>query len=95
MNRVNVFAIHRCINEEYGLIRMFTEKIRISPTKLWRVRGRIRFHMLYILIHSVDWSQEHFASINNTANELLKRRRGGAEMKLPHKDMPYFETWRH
>ena len=37
MNRVNVFAIHRCINEGYGLIRIFTEKIRISPTKLWRV----------------------------------------------------------
>ena len=40
MNRVNVFAIHRCINEGYGLIRIFTEKIRISPTKLWRVCGR-------------------------------------------------------
>ena len=37
MNRMNVFAIHRCINEGYGLIRIFTEKIRISPTKLWRV----------------------------------------------------------
>ena len=37
MNRVNVFAIHRCVNEGYGLIRIFTEKIRISPTKLWRV----------------------------------------------------------
>ena len=37
MNRVNVFAIHRCINEGYGLIRIFTEKIRISSTKLWRV----------------------------------------------------------
>ena len=37
MNRVNVFAIHRCINEGYGLVRIFTEKIRISPTKLWRV----------------------------------------------------------
>ena len=39
MNRVNqnVFAIHRCINEGYGLIRIFTEKIRISPRKLWRV----------------------------------------------------------
>ena len=37
MNRVNVFAIHRCINEGYGLIQIFTEKIRISPTKLWRV----------------------------------------------------------
>ena len=37
MNRVNVFAIQRCINEGYGLIRIFTEKIRISPTKLWRV----------------------------------------------------------
>ena len=37
MNRVNVFAIHRCINEGYGLIRIFTEKIRISPTKLWHV----------------------------------------------------------
>ena len=37
MNRGNVFAIHRCINEGYGLIRIFTEKIRISPTKLWRV----------------------------------------------------------
>ena len=36
-NRVNVFAIHRCINEGYGLIRIFTEKIRISVTKLWRV----------------------------------------------------------
>ena len=31
MNRVNVFAIHRCINEGYGLIQIFTEKIRISP----------------------------------------------------------------
>ena len=37
MNRVNVFAIHRCINEGYGLVRIFTEKIRISPRKLWRV----------------------------------------------------------
>ena len=37
MNRVNVFAIHRCINEGYGFIRIFTEKIRISHTKLWRV----------------------------------------------------------
>ena len=37
MNRVNVFAIHGCINEGYGLIRIFREKIRISPTKLWRV----------------------------------------------------------
>ena len=37
MNRVNVFAIHRCINEGYGLIEIFTEKIRISPTKLWHV----------------------------------------------------------
>ena len=37
MNRVNVFAIHRCINEGYGLIRIFAEKIRISPTKLWLV----------------------------------------------------------
>ena len=37
MNRVNIFAIHRCINEGYGLIRIFTENIRISPTKLWRV----------------------------------------------------------
>ena len=26
-----------CINEGYGLIQIFTEKIRISPTKLWRV----------------------------------------------------------
>ena len=34
---MNVFAIHRCINEGYGLIQIFTEKIRISPTKLWRV----------------------------------------------------------
>ena len=37
MNRENVFAIHRCINEGYGLIQIFTEQIRISPTKLWRV----------------------------------------------------------
>ena len=37
MNRVNVFAIHWCIYEGYGLIRVFTENIRISPTKLWRV----------------------------------------------------------
>ena len=37
MNRVNIFAIHRCINEGYGLIRIFSEKIRISPTKLWHV----------------------------------------------------------
>ena len=37
MNRVNVFAVHRCINEGYGLIQISTEKIRISPTKLWRV----------------------------------------------------------
>ena len=37
MKRVNVFAINRCINEGYGLIRIFTEKIRISPTELWRV----------------------------------------------------------
>ena len=41
MNRVNVFAIRRCINEGYGLIRIFNEKIRISPTKLWRVCGRL------------------------------------------------------
>ena len=26
MNRVNIFAIHRCINEGYGLIRIFSEK---------------------------------------------------------------------
>ena len=26
-------------NEGYGLIQIFTEKIRISPTKLWRVCG--------------------------------------------------------
>ena len=37
MNRVNVFKIHRCTNDGYGLIQIFTEKIRISPTKLWRV----------------------------------------------------------
>ena len=37
MNRVNVFAINRCINEGYGLIRIFIEQIRISLTKLWRV----------------------------------------------------------
>ena len=38
MNRVNVFEIHRCIDYEgYGLIQIFTEKIPISPTKLWRV----------------------------------------------------------
>ena len=37
MNRVNVFTIHRCINEGYGLIQLFTDEIRISPTKLWRV----------------------------------------------------------
>ena len=43
MNRVNVFAIHRCINEGYGLLRIFTEKIRISPTKLWRVCMRFVF----------------------------------------------------
>ena len=30
-------TMHRCLNEGYGLIRIFTEKIRISPTKLWRV----------------------------------------------------------
>ena len=55
--------------------------------------------MLYILIHNVDLSPEHIASIDNTANELREekksRRRGGAELTLPHKDMPYFETWRH
>ena len=37
MNHVYMLAIHRCINEGYGLIQIFTEKIRISPTKLWRV----------------------------------------------------------
>ena len=37
MNRVNVFAINRCINEGYGLIRIFIEQIQISLTKLWRV----------------------------------------------------------
>ena len=36
MNRVKVFAIRPCINEGYGLIRIFTGKIRISPTKLGR-----------------------------------------------------------
>ena len=34
MNCMNGFAIHRCINEGYGLIQIYTEKIRISPTKL-------------------------------------------------------------
>ena len=47
MNRVNVFAIHRCINEGYGLIQIFTEKIRISPTKLWRVWDTIINHLMY------------------------------------------------
>ena len=37
MNCMNGFAIHRCINEGYGLIQIYAEKIRISPTKLWRV----------------------------------------------------------
>ena len=31
MNRVNVFAIHRCINEGYGLIQIFTEKYGFPP----------------------------------------------------------------
>ena len=34
---MNVFAIHGWINEGYGLIQIYTEKIRISPTKLCRV----------------------------------------------------------
>ena len=42
MNHVNVFAIHRCINEGYRFIQIFTEKIRISPTKLWRVCELVR-----------------------------------------------------
>ena len=31
LNRVNVFAIHRCINEGYGLIRIFTGKYGFPP----------------------------------------------------------------
>ena len=31
MNHVNVFAIHRCINEGYGLIQIFTEKYGFPP----------------------------------------------------------------
>ena len=48
MNRVKIFAIHRCINEGYGLIQVFTEKIRISPTKLW--------HVCIMFIQCVDYS---------------------------------------
>ena len=36
-NRVKNVAIHQCIDEWYGLIQIFTEKIRIPPKKLWRV----------------------------------------------------------
>ena len=31
INRLNVFAIHRCINEGYGLIQIFTEKNGFPP----------------------------------------------------------------
>ena len=31
------YTSSRCINEWYGLIQIFTETIRISTTKLWRV----------------------------------------------------------
>ena len=53
MNRVNVFAIHRCINEGYGFIQIFTEKIRISSTKLWHVcststQSVIECHLIYV-----------------------------------------------
>ena len=34
MNRVNVFAIHLCINEGYGLIRIFTEKNTDFPHEI-------------------------------------------------------------
>ena len=34
MNRVNVFAINRCINEGYGLIRIFTEKNTDFPHEI-------------------------------------------------------------
>ena len=37
MNRVNVFAVHRCINEGYGLIQISLKKYGFPPTKLWRV----------------------------------------------------------
>ena len=36
-NRVKNVEIHRCIDDGYGLIQIFTEKIRIPPKKLWRV----------------------------------------------------------
>ena len=34
MNRVNIFPIHRCINEGYGLIQMFTEKNTDFPHEI-------------------------------------------------------------
>ena len=34
-------AIHQCIDEGYGLIKIFTEKIRIPSRKLWRVCNHI------------------------------------------------------
>ena len=34
MKRVNVFAIHRCINEGYGLVRIITEKNTDFPHEI-------------------------------------------------------------
>ena len=34
MNLVNVFAIHRCINEGYRSIQIFIEQIRITPHEI-------------------------------------------------------------
>ena len=61
MNRVNVFAIHRCINEGYGLIQIFTEQIRISPTKWWRVWNIV----VFVCFHDLKF---HLGSQLNAAS---------------------------
>ena len=69
MNLVNVFAIHRCINEGYGLIQIFTEKIRISPMKLWRVCCRdpvysVCLHYTVTLTSYTLWKAAAFVTVS-------------------------------
>ena len=77
MNRVNVFAIHRCINEGYGLIQIVTDKIRISPTKLWRVCTDVVFLASAAhnqIIHVKEVSKRHVAEqLVHVALETLGR----------------------
>ena len=74
MNRVNVFAIHQCINEGYGLIRIFIEKIRISPTKLWRVcyyiYGICRARNGIGIILSKEW-QDKILEIKRISDRIM------------------------